>query len=88
MIPCSSAHRKGCNPWHARLVGEYRDARDAWEQAFEVGTASTYRLGIIGEARRATRRGGRNEVVDFVDSSPPVVFRDWLIAHRREEPPT
>lgn len=79
MIPCSRAHGKWCSPAHVALVGEYRDARFAWEDRFEAGTGTTYRAGIIAEQRHASRRGGRNEVVDFVDTDPPVTFRDWLV---------
>lgn len=80
MVPCSRPHRRHCSPDHAQLVSDYRDARCAWEEAFEAGTSSTYRRGIIRDARRASRRGGRNEVVDFVEGVPPVTFREWLVA--------
>jgi hypothetical protein len=77
-MTCSPAHRVHCSPAHEALVAEYRDARQWWEDAFEAGTNETYRPGIIGEQRLASRRGGRNEVVDFVEASPPVTFRAWL----------
>lgn len=77
-MSCSPRHRLHCSPAHETLVAEYRDGRQAWEDAFEAGTNETYRPGVIAEQRRASRRGGRNEVVDFVEGSPPLTFRAWL----------
>lgn len=77
-MTCSAAHRKWCSADHEALVAEYRDARFAWEDLFEASTGETYRPGIIAEQREASRRGGRNEVTDFVESTPPITFRAWL----------
>lgn len=71
----------------SELVNAYRDARDRWEVRFDVEVGVSYRPGIIREYERKSRRGGRNEVTDWVAENPPPVFRDWLVewhASRRE----
>lgn len=72
----------------AQLIGAYRDARDAWELRFETECNQTYRRGIIQRELRKARRGGRNEVYDFVEKDPPPLFRDWLTewAESQREP--
>ena len=60
------------------LLAEYRAARDQWEIEFDLTTGYTYRPGIIAEARAKSRRGGRNEVMDYVDEHPPPVLAEWL----------
>lgn len=60
------------------LLQEYRDARHAWEQLFEAETQRTYVPGIIERELRKSRRGGRNEVSDFVEQHPPPMLRYWL----------
>ena len=60
------------------LLAEYRAARDQWEIEFDLKTGYTYRPGIIAEARAKSRRGGRNEVTDYVDEYPPPVLSEWL----------
>jgi hypothetical protein len=60
------------------LLAEYRAARDQWEIEFDLKTGRTYRPGIIAEARAKSRRGGRNEVTDYVDEYPPPVLSEWL----------
>lgn len=65
--------------WREHVVQTYRDARDAWEAAFEAATHQTYRLGLISVERRRERRGGRREVTDFIESSPPPMLRDFLV---------
>lgn len=70
------------------LLAEYRAARDQWEINFDLTTGYTYRPGIIAEARAKSRRGGRNEVCDYVDEHPPPVLAEWLEswhAARREQ---
>jgi hypothetical protein len=70
------------------LLEEYRAARDQWEINFDLTTGYTYRPGIIAEARAKSRRGGRNEVCDYVDEHPPPVLSEWLQswhAARREQ---
>lgn len=75
-MPRVGACRVGC--LHRESVENYRAGRAAWEEAFEEATGSSYRPGIIAERQRAERRGGRNEVGDFVESTPPPTFRAWL----------
>lgn len=78
-MPTDGACYSGC--LHRQLVESYRDGRRAWEDEFEDTTGTTYRPGIIEEQRRAERRGGRNEVGDFIEAHPPPTFRDWLEAN-------
>lgn len=69
------------------LLAEYRAARDQWVINFDLETGRTYYPGIIDDERRKARRGGRNEVTDYVDEFPPPMFKDWLAewhAARRE----
>jgi hypothetical protein len=70
------------------LFAEYRAARDQWVTMFDLTTGRTYYPGIIAEARMKSRRGGRNEVCDYVDEHPPPVLGEWLEqwnAARREQ---
>jgi hypothetical protein len=60
------------------LLAEYRAARDQWEIEFDLKTGHTYRPGVIEHWRRQSRRGGRNEVTDYVDEHPPPVLGEWL----------
>jgi hypothetical protein len=62
------------------LLAEYRAARDQWRIRFDLTTGYTYRPGIIAEARAKSRRGGRNEVTDYVNEHPPPVLGEWLRA--------
>lgn len=70
------------------LLAEYRAARDQWEIEFDLKTGHTYRPGVIEHWRRKAKRGGRNEVMDYVDEYPPPVLAEWLEewnAARREQ---
>lgn len=60
------------------LLAEYRAARDQWEIEFDLQTGHTYRPGVIEQWRRKAKRGGRNEVCDYVDENPPPVLAEWL----------
>lgn len=60
------------------LLAEYRAARDQWEINFDLTTGYTYRPGVIEHWRRKAKRGGRNEVCDYVDEHPPPVLSEWL----------
>lgn len=83
--------RGGCRDQclHRASVEDYRAGRAAWEEGFETATGQSYRPDIIAEQQRAERRGGRNEVADYVESSPPPTFRAWLEGHRnRNQEPT
>lgn len=62
----------------AQMHEEYVYAREKWERDFETATNKTYRPGIIARERAKTKRGGRNEVCDFVDEHPPPMWRYWL----------
>lgn len=71
----------------ADLLEEYRCAREQWEINFDLKANQTYYPGIIEVERRKSRRGGRNEVCDYVDEFPPPLFGEWLSewhAARRE----
>lgn len=83
-MPCPPRMR-GCRQdcLHRRLVEDYRDARQAWEDQLEDATGHTYVPGLVTQQRRAARRGGRNEVDDFVEAVPPVTFRDALVDARK-----
>lgn len=70
--------RIGYNWWREFVMAAYSPAREAWEQAFEEATHQSYRPGIIAESRRETRRGGRNEVMDFVTEHPPPTLKAFL----------
>ena len=60
------------------LFAEYRAARDQWVTMFDLTTGHTYRPGVIEQWRRKSKRGGRNEVMDYVDEHPPPVLAEWL----------
>lgn len=64
--------------WREWVCQVHRDARDAWEAAFEAATSMTYERGLISRERRRERRGGRREVTDFIEDHPPPVFRQVL----------
>lgn len=73
---------------HEELLNEYRAAREMWEIHFDLTCSKTYYPGIIEEHRQKARRGGRNEVCDYVDEHPPPVLAEWLEqwhAARRQE---
>lgn len=57
----------------------YREAREHWEIKFDLEANRTYRPGVIETEQRKTRRGGRNEVSDFVAENPPPVLRDFMV---------
>lgn len=59
----------------------YSPARDQWEVQFDLQANCTYHPGIIEREARKTRRGGRNEVTDFVSRNPPPTLRDYLEAN-------
>lgn len=72
---CGPRHVKHCNPWHAQLVTEYRDARDAVEALRESGQLVT--AGGTAVAMYQLERG------DFDQLHPVPTFKEWLQAHRR-----
>lgn len=57
----------------------YSPARITWENEFEAACNMTYAPGIISRAQRRERRGGRNEVMDFVRDNPPPTLKEFLI---------
>lgn len=59
----------------------YSPAREQWEIDFDLHANATYRPGIIERERRKTRRGGRNEVTDFVAAHPPPTLKAFLLAY-------
>lgn len=70
------------------LFAEYRACREQWVIMFDLETGQSYYPGIIAEWRQKSRRGGRNEVCDYVDEHPPPVLSEWLSewhAARRQE---
>lgn len=73
--------RIGYNWWREFIMEMYSPAREQWEVAFDLGANATYRPGIIAEAQRKTRRGGRNEVTDFVADNPPPTLKAYLLAN-------
>lgn len=73
--------RIGYNWWREYIMSAYSPAREQWEIDFDSGANATYRPGIIADAQRKTRRGGRNEVTDFVAANPPPTLKDYLLAN-------
>ena len=73
--------RIGYNWWREFVMAAYSPAREAWEQQFEAATHTTYSAGCINDARRETRRGGRNEVTDFVTEHPPPTLKAFLVEY-------
>lgn len=65
--------------WREAVTQTFRDAREAWEQRFEVETGRTYVRGLLTRERRRERRGGRREVTDFIRAYPPPTLRDVLV---------
>jgi hypothetical protein len=77
-LRCSPRHRLHCSPGHARLVGDYRDARDARDMLRESGEFMqmedddfaaayppvTFKAWLIGNA-------GRNRLPSEGDSPTP-----------------
>lgn len=82
-MPCSKGMRR-CRRdcLHRRLVSEYHDARDARDALRESATtAPTDVPGTNG----TTVTMAQLEPEDFARVFPPVLFKDWLIAHRNPE---
>lgn len=67
--------------WRELVTSAYRSARTAWEARFETETGETYQPGIIGRERCAERRGGRREVTDYLDHSPPPTLGQFLTGY-------
>lgn len=72
---CGPRHVKHCSPAHARLVSEYRDARDAVEALRESGQLVT--AGGTAVAWYQLERADQDQLLQ------PVTFKAWLQAHRR-----
>lgn len=60
---------------------QYHAARTDWLVRFDLEANTTYYPGVIEVERRKTRRGGRNEVTDFVAAHPPPTLKQFLLAH-------
>lgn len=59
-------------------MDQYNPVRERWEVQFDLEANCTYYPGIIEKARRRARRGGTNEVTDFVSRNPPPTLRQFL----------
>lgn len=77
-MACSRAHGKFCSPAHARLVGEYRDARDARDALRESGILAPAEFGF-----GAMVAYYQLEDDDFARACPPVLFREWLVENSK-----
>lgn len=62
-------------------MDSYGPARDRWEVQMDLEASTTYRPGIIAREKRKARRGGRNEVTDFIAAHPPPTLKEFLLAH-------
>lgn len=61
-----------------QLLDAYRCAREQWVIEFDLQCSMSYTPALLRRELRKARRGGRNEVYDYVESNPPPLFRDWL----------
>jgi hypothetical protein len=80
-MPCAKGMR-GCRPdcLHRRLVRDYQDARDARERLRESATPAPTTVPGTSGGRSSM---AQLEPADFARYVPPVLFKDWLIAHAK-----
>lgn len=78
MRRCSPRHARHCSAAHARLVAEYRDARDAIEALRESGSVVPASSGYGAPVAYYQLERG-----DFDAIAPRLTFKDWLRSHTR-----
>lgn len=80
-MPCTTGMR-GCRRdcLHRRLVDGYRDARDARDALRESDAPAP--VGVTG-TNGAHVSMAQLEDEEFARHVPPVLFKDWLIEHKR-----
>lgn len=74
--------RIGHNWWREFIMSQYHPARENWEVQFDLQANETYYPGVIAKRLRDTRRGGVNEVTDFVSANPPPTLQQYLLEYR------